>query len=319
MEIEYGIRKKIESDLGLKIQYVKGQNIPVKNCWHFSTDGSLVDYLFIDDEDFIAGVNRIFILSLKYNIVILAYVLMDTHVHFIIWGEYEESQKFMHEYLKLTSMYLSHKYGTKHKLYKVYPSVQEIQDDAYLKICICYVLKNASAGGLQYNPSDYPWSSSPLYFRREGWWTFCGWNSITVDSTNLSARVLCDVLHTRFAPDKPFRLIGNMVFPEEFVAVDIVEQLFKTHRGFNYFMCVSKSTDVESMRSSVSRLSIPYAELRQHRIDICLERFGTDSIRNMPTDQRLILARILKSRYNSSLKQIAKTCGLIYKEVKKVL
>jgi len=55
----------IEFDLGLNTPYTKGQNIPVRNCWHFSTNGNLVDYLFRDEEDFIAGTNRIFVLLPK--------------------------------------------------------------------------------------------------------------------------------------------------------------------------------------------------------------------------------------------------------------
>ena len=54
--------KEIVSDLGLDRPFIKGQRIIIKNCWHFSTDGKAVDVMFEDDDDFIAGMNRIYII-----------------------------------------------------------------------------------------------------------------------------------------------------------------------------------------------------------------------------------------------------------------
>lgn len=60
-------------------------------------------------------------------------------------------------------------------------------------------------------------------------------------------------------------------------------------------------------------------EMRQHKNKVCRELFGVDGIRTLSTTQRLKLARVLKSRYNSSLKQIARLSGLVYPEVKDLL
>lgn len=319
MEKSVSIRRAVESDLGLNIPYIKGQNIPVKNCWHFSTDGNQVDFLFRDDEDFIAGTNRLFLLSRKYRVIILAYNLMDTHVHIILWGLLEDCQKFMHEFLRVTSMSISKKYGDRHKLNKVPPNYQTITDDRYLKTAICYVLKNAPVAGIAFNALDYPWSSGPLYFKRKGYWTFSGWEPILTDSRTLSSQEICRILRTRYVPSFPFKLIGDMVFPGEFVATDIVERLFKTHKGFHFFMCFSKESDVESVKGSISRLSIPNTELHQHKNELCREKFGVDTIRSLSTGQRLSLAKMLKASYNCSPKQIAKACGLIFSEVKNML
>ena len=77
MKVKEKLLRQIVSDLGLDRPFVKGQDIPIKNCWHFSTDGNAVDFMFYDEEDFINGMNRIFVLLLKYDIVILAFILMD--------------------------------------------------------------------------------------------------------------------------------------------------------------------------------------------------------------------------------------------------
>ena len=84
-------------------------------------------------------------------------------------------------------------------------------------------------------------------------------------------------------------------------------------------MCISKETDVESVKGSISRLSIPNSELHQHKRELCKAKFGVDTIRTLSTKERLLLAKTLKSRYNCSSRQIAKVCGLIYDEVKSML
>ncbi|MBR1795278.1 MAG: hypothetical protein IJ755_08295 [Bacteroidales bacterium] len=64
MKIDQKLLAQIESDLGLHVPFVKGRQIRIKNCWHFSTDGNAVDSMFENDDDFIAGMNRIFIVLL---------------------------------------------------------------------------------------------------------------------------------------------------------------------------------------------------------------------------------------------------------------
>lgn len=109
---------------------------------------------------------------------------------------------------------------------------------------------------------------------------------------------------------------GNLVYPGDYVAWELVERIFKTFKSYNYFMCFTKEEDVDSRGGSISRLSIPLQEMRQHKNEVCLELFGTESTRTLTTEQRLKLAKVLRSRYNSSSKQIARVSGLVYDEIK---
>ena len=166
MKINDRLLRQIVSDLGLDTPFVKGRDIPVKNCWHFSTDGNAVDAIFIDEEDFINGMNRIYVLAKKHKIIILAFSLMDTHVHFILWGSFEDCNRFMHDYVRATSRHIAITHGDRNKMADVPIHHQVVDTDFYLKTVICYVIKNAPVGGIQFNGIDYPWSSGPLYFRR---------------------------------------------------------------------------------------------------------------------------------------------------------
>jgi len=97
-----------------------------------------------------------------------------------------------------------------------------------------------------------------------------------------------------------------MVYPGEIVDNELVERIFKSHKGFSYFMCISKESDIESKNGAISRLSLPHCELQQHKIEICLEKFGVQSIRVLSTQQRLSIAIDLLARYNCSPKQVAR-------------
>lgn len=319
MKMDQKLLAQIVSDLGLNLPFVKGQDIVVKNCWHFSTDGNAVDALFYDEADFIAGMNRIFVVVQSYNVVILAFSLMDTHVHFLLYGLFEDCNRFMHDYVHRTSWYISVRHGESHKLEHVPITHQPVDNDFYLKTVICYIVKNAPVGGIPFMGWDYPWSSGPLYFRKAGQWSSPAWLGGMETSARMGLVRRRECLHTRYPSMEDVRMVGDLVFPGEYVAYSIVERIFKTCKSFNFFMCITKEEDVDARGGTISHLSIPMQEMRQHKNDVCREMFGMNSVKKLNTQQRLRLARTLRKRYNSSIKQIARLCGLVYGEVKDLL
>ena len=318
MKMDRKLLEQITSDLGLNIPFVKGQKIPVKNCWHFSTDGNAVDILFRED-DFIDGMNRIYVTLRGFRVVILAFCLMDTHVHFILYGEFDECNRFVHDYVRRTSWYISVKHKESHKLENVPVSHQVIGDVDYLKTVICYTLRNAPIAGIRANALDYPWSSGPLYFKQPGLWCSPRWIEETdgmIHTSQLGLNHRREKLRTRKHETADVRMMGELVFPGEYVAFELVESLFKSCKSFHYFLSKTREEDVEARGGSISRLSIPMQEMRQHKKNICMELFGTASVMRLNTQQRILLARTMRARYNSSLKQIIRLSGLIYEEVK---
>ena len=319
MKIDEALLRQIISDLGLSVPFVRGQTIPVKNCWHFSTDGKAVDVIFYDDADFISGMNRIYVTLKSYRVVILAFSLMDNHLHFVLYGTYDECNCFMHDYVRRTSRHIAIRHNDNHKMEGVPIDYQKVDSDAYLKTVICYTIKNAPSAGIPYNGWDYPWSSGPLYFRRPGTWGSPSW--LTSDMSpmftlDLGNHGLRNYLQTRTPSGENVRTIGDLVFPGEYVAYELVEHIFKTCKSFNYFYCKTKEDDVDARGGDISRLSIPMKEMRQHKKEVCQELYHVDNVKTLTTDQRLKLARTLRSRFNSSPRQIADLCGLVYEEVK---
>lgn len=323
MKISTQMLRQAESDLGLNTAFVKGADLPVKNCWHFCTDGNAVDSIFYDEQDFIQGMNRIYTVSRKFNIIILAHVLMDTHIHFVIYGTQETCGAFMHEYIRLTSMHLAHKHNFNGKLRSVPIRYIHIDNDLQLKTAICYVIKNPTVAGLKFTPYDYPWSSGSLYFRREGYWTSPCWQDrhyFCDRTTEMTARAKQTAFKTRTLDDSArVSSTKGLIFPGEYVEFKLVERLFRSFRSYQFFMGRNKEEGIDSLAANASRLSIPIQEMRQSRDEIIVERFGRNGIKDLSTVQRIMLAKMLRSKYSSSTKQIARVCGLVHEELKDII
>ena len=308
----------IYSDLGLNLSILKGQIIPIKNCWHFYTAGDSVDVIFHNADEFRDGMNRILSVITSYDVLILAFVLMDTHVHFILYGDYHSCNCFIHEYARRTSIYLSRKYPMRKTLKDIKINHQIVDDDRYLKTAICYVLKNPVSAGLPYNPWDYPWSSGSLYFRHSGYWTSPKW-LLGMDEIISTKETIRKVTKSRAKIDSGIRAVDGVILPSEYVAYTIVEKLFRSHKAFNYFLSASKDIDIESRGGAISHLTVPISEMRDNRRMLSKEMFGETELRRLNMGQRLQLARRMKSLYYCSTKQIAKLCGLVYVEVAELL
>ena len=81
----------------------------------------------------------------------------------------------------------------------------------------------------------------------------------------------------------------------------------------------TREDDVDAKGGTISHLTMPIQEMRQHKAELCLELFGVETVRTLDMRQRLTLARTLRSRYNSSVKQITRLCGLVYEESKDLI
>lgn len=310
--------QQMELDLGLGVAYARGSVIPVKNCWHFMTDGKAVDVMFYDDKDFMDGVNRIHVVLGGFDVIILAFVLMETHVHFILYGNLEQCRRFVHEYVRRTSMAISFRHGDRKKLAAVDVCWQPIDTQDYLKTAICYVIKNPTAAGINCMPMDYPWSSGSLYFRLNDSWTSPRWTLDHGTFDQLSDQPMLHrkiLLKTNDRQVNDARVSEGLVFPGSFVNYSLAERIFRTPKSYLYHLGKTKEEEVDMRGASVSELAVPIQELRQVKQDLCKEMFGEKSSRTLDVRQRIRLAKVLKHRMSCSGKQVARICGLRYDQV----
>jgi REP element-mobilizing transposase RayT len=103
----------------------------------------------------------------KYRMRLFAYAIMDTHYHLVL----ENASGRMSDFFRNLNTHYAF-YYRKHKGGKGYVFQSRfvstiIQDNAYLKQAIIYVLRNPVQAGIVDSYRKYPWSSAAAYFAKE--------------------------------------------------------------------------------------------------------------------------------------------------------
>ena len=325
------VDQSVLSDLGLTTRPVQGQTIPVRNCYHGFSEGSRAEVLFSSNAAFAQALNKLAILVYEWDVILLAYCLMDNHFHLVLYGKDDICERFVKEYARRLGIAFSS------SSQEIRASLKPLTDDVYLKTAICYVLRNPVIARLPYLPTNYPYSSGFLLFAGKengNLWASPGWKRLAVDghgsfvhaSDNGSLGGVCryDDLSYRAKRDltgshKPvpgeWLVAGGFVFPGHYVNYDLCERLFGTSRGFQYYMSSCREADFEQSQGSLERLSIPDQEMRVHRDELIHAMFGKFGVRYLTAQERGLLAKKIRREYVCSVKQIARLVHLDVEQV----
>ena len=117
--------------------------------FHICTDGTSLPWMFQDEKDFIAGVNRIGICSVMTGVIAVAFILMDNHIHLVLYGSMPECKAFINLYKRLTGSWISSRYGIKDYLRHLPAEIIRIEDEESLLNTIAYIDRNSIV--LQHN------------------------------------------------------------------------------------------------------------------------------------------------------------------------
>lgn len=288
-----------------------------KGFYHLFSDGFRTDVLFQDKIAFIAGMNIIAQSYLCSNVKILAFILMDNHVHFILYGTIEDCIHFKDKfYHKFAIWYSNHNKGRILNVLEF--DIKELTDERYLLNSIAYVLRNGIAAGFAYCPDDYKWSSAGLYFRSpEKLETITsGWSSIS----ELSIRAIRRVMHSHTEIPSNWKITSEgFIWPGNYVDYKMVESLYHTPKSFAFFMGQSKEEDINKSLGMVSKVALPDIELREKAVELSMKMFKTSYVRKLSVPDRLSLAKELRRMYRCSAKQIARVVHLEEMYVKELI
>ena len=106
---------------------------------HVCTDGNALEWMFKDTEDFVAGVNRIGICAIETFVHVIAFVLMDNHVHFVLYGTMPQCKNFINKYKLLTGKWIGAKYRVSDHLRHLPSQLILIEDPEQLLDTIAYL------------------------------------------------------------------------------------------------------------------------------------------------------------------------------------
>lgn len=130
--------------------------------YHITTRGNRRNDIFRDEEDF-----QVYLSMLENNLVyysnfnyrLVAYCLMDNHVHLVIQIDKEPLKRFMARLNSMYTKYFNKKYNYIGHLFQARYFAESIEDDVQLLEVSRYVHLNPVKARMVEWPDEYKWSS----------------------------------------------------------------------------------------------------------------------------------------------------------------
>lgn len=274
--------------------------------YHLSTKPLENELIFRDDEERKVAMNLIALTARELRVDILAFALMNNHFHFIIKGELVDGVAFFRRLRKRLSNYFARlgRAGILDKV-DVDPHTPPIASLTQFRNEIAYVIRNPYVVRLDVNPFSWPWCSGYLYFNP--FLSQLGSQSpdeLSFKEKRVITRATDPVL------DPSFRVRNGMIVPESFVNYKLVENLFPNARKFSWWVMKNIEAQIEVAGRLDERPNLNDDELFKTAQIISRTRFGLNSVKDLPLQQRKKLGIILKNELSASNGQIARIAQL---------
>lgn len=277
----------------------------VKRYYLISTDHLQDKIWFQDENDFKTAMNLVAVAAFVSEIVILDFILMSNHVHFVVLTTHEDAKRFIDYFKLLYSKYYRKKYWVVKFLRGNVSDIREIETSGEsLERAIAYVHMNCVAANICVQPSQYRWGCGGLFFsqRLMGQYKRVG---------DLSFRSQFSLFHTKVKLPPTYLISPDgYIDPSSYIPVTQVETLFKTPKRFLYFLSQSskakKRLSEDAMPSFRDQIIIPCVN------DICKSLFRKESLEELSDDELGELLRQLRFRFSADIAQLSRVTGIPY-------
>ena len=262
---------------------------------------------FKDDDDFRAGMNFVAVTSVATGIVVLSFILMSNHVHFLIVGDNETAFRFINEYKRRYSMYYENKYGIKKFLRKNDVFIKEVpMDGESAERAIAYIQMNCVAANICAHPSQYPWGTGNCFFGKA--------DHGVKRVRDITKREAIRLTHSHVGLPGDF-VIGaeGFILPRSYVKVEFVESVFRTPLRMNYFQTHSSKAGVRL--NGPRTASFKDQTLVKSACDLCQSLFGKDHWAHLSEDEVGVLLKHLRYRFSADVAQLARVLGTSYDKI----
>lgn len=281
----------------------------MRKIWLVTTDHLETELWFRDEEDFKVGMNFVAIQAACCpEVVVLAFILMSNHVHFVLSGTRKDVASFIRQFKHRYSIYYNARWGIQKFLRLTGLDIKEIPyEDEAPERAIAYVQMNCVAANICAHPGQYPYGTGDAFFNQR----VISGNRLG----NLSARARERLLHTNCEslPLNWHLSPEGFIQPQEYVDVRAVETLFRSPKRMNYFLASSSKArkkleseeHLPAFRDQIILAALP---------DLCRSLFGKESFRELLPEEQTELMRQIRFRFSADVNQIARVCGLSYAE-----
>lgn len=274
--------------------------------FHICTDGNAVPWIFQDDEDFIAGVNRIAICKLITGVTVVCFILMDNHLHIILYGTVLKCKAFINNYKRLTGIWISRKYCISEYLKHLPPEIIPITSEESLLNTIAYIDRNSIVAGYRYMPREYPWGTARYIFQDPS----CREMGSSVSLSDLTVRARRSLLKSRVTVPTDWDVDSRgMILPKYFVDISRLERIFKSPSRYSYFLAKKLEGEIEMSMENSKKTFLNDKELREVTRKLIINKFGV-SDKELDIKSKLVIAKELRYNYLSTVKQISRMLSL---------
>ena len=137
--------------------------------FHVICQGIQKNYIFDYKEDIEKYINIMYELHDKHNINIIAYCVMNNHVHMLIETKsVHDMSSYMHQLNAKYAQYYNKKYKRVGFVFRNRFKSEAIFSELYLYSCINYIFNNPVKAKICNNPIKYPYSNYKEYISLNG-------------------------------------------------------------------------------------------------------------------------------------------------------
>ena len=273
-----------------------------RGCYHFSSSHQETRRIFRSRKDFIFGVNTLALLLPGSDVQIIAYCLMDNHIHILLIGEYVKCLKYYDRIVHRISIMVGKEYGICGILKWDKVDIVPVMNDKQLKDEICYIHRNPYKARIA-SPLSYPWSSADVYFALkmpEG-------NRIS----EMSFTEVKKLFRTHGAIPDWYEHQEGKITNTSFVSYE--KPMGKYTGSVEYFDILrrySLESEVEESHGIHESVTFSDAELQERIKHVCVNEFHVESHRSLERKDLLRLARLVSARYGARPAQLARLLGV---------
>lgn len=298
--------------------------VDMKEIWLVTTDHLEKELWFRDDEDYKVGMNFVAIQSVCCpEVIVLAFILMSNHVHFVVVGTREEVEAFFHQFKRRYGVYFNARWSVKKLLRRNGVDIRRIPfGDEAPERAIAYVQMNCVAANICAHPSQYLWGTGNCFFHPSN--AMDGRQPVSGSGIrrlgDLSARARERMLHTNCSTIPLDWHIGpeGFILPQEYVDVRSVEALYRSPKRMNYFL-VTSSKARKRIESGERLPAFRDQTIQAALPDLCRSLFGKDAFLSLSLEEKAEFMRQLRFRFSADINQIARMCGLTYAEAARLI
>lgn len=282
-----------------------------RGCYHFSSSHQETRRIFRSRKDFIFGVNTLALLLPGSDVQLIAYCLMDNHIHILLIGEYAKCLKYYDRVVHRLAIMVGKEYGVSGILKRDEVDIVPVMNDMQLKNEICYIHRNPYKARIA-SPVSYPWSSADVYFplrMPEG-------NKISKMSFT-EAKKLFRTHET--IPESYEHKDGKITNTSFVSSKKAMEKFISSVDYFDLLRRYSLESEVEESHGIHESVTFSDVELQERIKHLCVNEFHGDSHRSLNRKDLLRLARIVSARYGARPTQLARLLGVDKETLSRIL